>query len=192
MLTEKKNKTFIQRRIQNNICNSFKELQRPGDKLEIKLNPVGIVHTGASDDEIRKHTKGIESKIEVYSQFEEALDGLEGFSHIFVIGYFHNLRLEQVGPLRVKPRSLLHSGLNLEDLPLLGVFALDSPTRPNPIGLSLVRLKKKEGRNLTVSDLGYFDGTPVLDLKPYQSSYRADKFSLPDWHRRLLEKAGHV
>jgi tRNA (adenine37-N6)-methyltransferase len=161
-------------------------------KSEIKLNPVGIVHTLASDDEIRNHLTGIESIVEIYPEFEAALDGIEDFSHIFVIGYFHKLKSEQVGPLKVKPRGLLRYGFKLDDLPLLGVFALDSPTRPNPIGLSLVRMKKREGRNLTVFDLDYFDGTPVLDIKPYQSNYRVDDFSLPDWHKRLSEKAGHV
>jgi tRNA (adenine37-N6)-methyltransferase len=160
--------------------------------MEIKLIPVGIVHTKACNDEIRGRATGIESVVEIYPEFEEALDGLEGFSHIFVIGYFHNLRPEQIGPLKVKPKGLVRLGLKLEELPLVGVFALDSPTRPNPLGLSLVCLKKREGRNLIVSDLDYFDETPVLDIKPYQSSYRTDNFSLPDWHRSLSEKAGHV
>ena len=112
--------------------------------------------------------------MEVYERFEDALDGLEGFSHIFVIGYFHQLRPEQVGPLRVKPRGLLKQGLSLEELPTRGVFALDSPTRPNPMGLSLVRLVRVEGRSLYVAGLDLFDGTPVLDIKPYQPQYRAE------------------
>lgn len=160
---------------------------------EIRFNPIGIVHTGASDDDVRNRSSGVESTIEIYPAFEDALEGLEGFSHIFVIAYFHKLRPEQIGPLRVKPRGLLRLGMKLEDLPLVGVFSLDSPTRPNPIGLSLVPLLRKEGkRNLIVSNLDYFDGTPVLDIKPYQTSYRVQDFTLPTWHTKLLEKAGHV
>ncbi len=160
--------------------------------MEITLREIGVVHTENSVDEIRSHEPRKNSVLEVYSEFEPALDGLEGFSHIFVIGYLHKLRPEQIGPLKVRPKGLLRFGFTLEELPLVGVFALDSPTRPNPIGLSLVELKERNGRNLLVSGLDYFDGTPILDLKPYQSSYRADNFSLPDWHSRLLKRAGCV
>lgn len=130
--------------------------------------------------------------VEVYPEFEEALDGLEGFSHIFVLVCFHKLRPEQVGPLKVRPKGLLRHGFRLEELPLLGVFALDSPTRPNPIGLCLVPLRRRNGRSLVVSDLDCFDGTPVLDIKPYQMSYRIENYKLPEWHMKLLEKTGHV
>ena len=58
---------------------------------------------------------------------------------------------------------------NSKTLPLVGVFSLDSPTRPNPIGLSLVRLLRiEQGRNLVVTGLDYFDGTPIVDIKPYE------------------------
>lgn len=160
--------------------------------MEINLKTIGVVHTKATDDDIRSHNPAIESIIEVFSEYEQGLRGIEGFSHIFVIGYFHNLKPYQIGPLQVKPRGLLKYGYKLEDLPLLGVFALDSPTRPNPIGLSLVRLGKIEGRYISVSGLDYFEGTPILDIKPYQSSYRVDEFKLPEWHMRLANKAGHV
>lgn len=159
---------------------------------KITMQPIGIVRTAASADEIRERRKGMHSEVEVYPQFEEALDGLEGFSHIFVLAYLNQLRPEQVGHLKVRPRGLLRYGLKLKELPLVGVFALDSPTRPNPVGVSLVRLVRRDGRRLVVSDLDYFDGTPVLDIKPYQGSYRVDSYSVPKWHERLLRKAGHV
>lgn len=159
---------------------------------EIRMVPIGEVHTRAAADEIRSGRGREEAVVEVYERFEEALDGIEGFSHIFVISYFHMLKPEQVGPLRVKPRGLLRLGLALEELPTRGVFALDSPTRPNPIGLSLVRLVTVEGRKLRVVGLDLFDGTPVLDIKPYQPQYRTEDYGLPDWYRQLREKAGHV
>ena len=73
---------------------------------------------------------------------------------------------------------------------MVGVFAIDSPTRPNPIGLSLVRLLRIEKTRLLVRGLDLFDGTPVLDLKPYRSNYRAEKYELPEWYRRILERVG--
>jgi len=159
---------------------------------EFVIKSIGVVHTKATPEEIRNRTPGIESILEIFPEFEEGLIGLEEFSHIFVLGYFHQLRPEQVGPLRVKPRGLLRLGLKLEDLPPVGVFALDSPTRPNPIGLSLVPLIRRESNKLTVLGLDYFDNTPVLDLKPYQSSYHVENYKIAEWHTKLLEKAGHV
>jgi tRNA (adenine37-N6)-methyltransferase len=153
---------------------------------------IGVVQTNASDDEVRNRKPGQESTIEIYQEFQEALDGLAGFSHIFVLGYFHKLKPEQRGPLKVKPRGLLRLGFKLEDLPLIGVLALDSPTRPNPIGLSLVRLVKLDKTKLLVTDLDLFDGTPVLDIKPYQKIYRVEDYTLPSWHVKLAEIAGHV
>jgi tRNA-Thr(GGU) m(6)t(6)A37 methyltransferase TsaA len=141
-------------------------------------------------DEIRSHAAGLESMVEVFPEFEPALEGLDGFSHIFVLGYFDRLRPEQIGPLKVKPKAFVWMGLKPEELPTVGVFSLDSPTRPNPIGLSLVPLLKREGNRLFVSGLDYFDGTPVLDIKPYQSNYRVDEYELPEWRKKLLEKVG--
>ena len=167
-------------------------MQRPKEGNEIKFKPIGIVRTNASDDEVRKRVPGQESTVEIYPEFQEALEGLAGFSHIFVLGYFNRLRPEQVGPLRVRPRSWLQRGLKLEELPLIRVLALDSPTCPNPIGLSLVLVVKLEKTKIVVTGLDLFDGTPVLDIKPYKATYRAENYELPSWHGELREKAGHV
>ncbi len=157
---------------------------------EAVFKPIGVVHTSATIDEIRSHTAGLESMVEVFPEFEPALEGLDGFSHIFVLGYFDRLRPEQIGFLKVKPKAFVWIGLKLEELPTVGVFSLDSPTRPNPIGLSLVPFLKREGNRLFVSGLDYFDGTPVLDIKPYQSNYRVEEYKLPEWRTKLLEKTG--
>ncbi|HUO43014.1 MAG TPA: tRNA (N6-threonylcarbamoyladenosine(37)-N6)-methyltransferase TrmO [Methylomirabilota bacterium] len=146
------------------------------------LNPIGIVHTVASDDQIRTDYKNLEATVEILPEYSEGLDGLEGYSHVFVIGYFNRLRTEQVGVLKVRPRRHLKEGMKIEKLPLVGVFAVGSPSRPNPIGLSLVELLKVDGRFLTVKGLDYFDGTPVLDLKPYTDNYRVNNFRAPDFN----------
>jgi tRNA (Thr-GGU) A37 N-methylase len=80
----------------------------------------------------------------------------------------------------------------LEDLPVLGVFALDSPTRPNPIGLTLVRFLGRQGRHLKVKGIDFFDGTPILDIKGYRPEYRADEFDLPAWYKKLKDASGHI
>ena len=159
---------------------------------KIELKPIGIVHTEASDEQIRREIKDVEAVIEVFPEFEEGLKGVDGYSHLFILSYLHKLRSEQVGPLKVKPKRLVNRGFKAEELPLLGVFALDSPTRPNPIGLTLVKLVKRHGRKLFVSGADLFDGTPVIDIKPYQPDYRTEEYTLPQWYINLMNKAGHV
>jgi tRNA (adenine37-N6)-methyltransferase len=166
--------------------------QKGTRRQEFGMRPIGVVHTRETLEAIKEKKAGLVSEIEVFPQFEEALDGLEGFSHVFVIGYLNQLRPEQMGHLKVKPRGLLRYGLKLEELPTVGVFALDSPTRPNPIALSLASLVRRDGKMLTVRDLDLFDGTPVLDIKPYESTYRTEAYKVPEWHEALLRKVGRV
>jgi tRNA-Thr(GGU) m(6)t(6)A37 methyltransferase TsaA len=154
--------------------------------MKIQFTPIGIIHTTSTDAEV-KVKGGREGEVEIYPEFADGLEGIDGYSHLFVIVYFDRLRPEQIGPLQVKPRGLLRRGFKLEELPLLGVFALDSPTRPNPIGLTLVRFLRREANRLFVDGLDFFDGTPILDIKGYRPNYRADNFTLPEWFRRLAD-----
>ena len=160
--------------------------------MQIALKPIGVARNTATEAQIREEKRDLEGELEIFPEYEEALDGIEGFSHLFVLSYFHKLRPEQIGPLKVKPKRLLKKGYKLEDLPSLGVFALDSPTRPNPIGLTLVRLLRREGRKLIVTGLDVFDDTPIVDIKGYRPGYRIDNYSLPDWYTTLMNKNGHI
>ena len=159
--------------------------------MEIVFKSIGVVHTRGSDAEVRERGD-LEGELEIYPEFTDALEGIDGYSHLFVLVYFDRLRPEQIGPLKVKPRGLLKKGFKLEDLPLLGVFALDSPTRPNPIGLTLVRFVRREGNRLFVQGLDFFDGTPILDIKGYRAQYRTDSFTVPEWFRKLADEKGYV
>ena len=158
----------------------------------IGFKSIGLVRTDATPDEVRASSHNIASTIHVFAEFGDGLEGIDGHSHIYVLAYFNALRSDQIGHLKVQPRRLLRRGLKLEELPLLGVFALDSPTRPNPIGLSLVKLVRREGNILHVIGLDYFDGTPVIDLKPYHPEQIVTDFSVPDWYTELERKAGHI
>lgn len=158
----------------------------------IVLKPLGVIHTHASDNQIKEENRGIEAIVEIFPEFEEALEGLDGYSHLFILSYLHRLRPEQIGPLKVKPKRATRRGFRLEELPTLGVFALDSPTRPNPIGLTLVRLLKRQGRQLFVAGIDLFDGTPIIDIKPYQHDYQVNKYTMPEWYLKLMDKKGHV
>ncbi len=88
--------------------------------------------------------------------FEQALDGLQEFSHLWILFLFHHNS-------SWKPKVLPPRGSSKK----IGVFATRSPYRPNPIGISCVKLKKIEGRKIFVTDFDLLDGTPVLDIKPY-------------------------
>jgi len=159
---------------------------------EILFKSIGEVRTRAVEADIQGEKKEVEGELEIYPEFESALEGIDGYSHLFVLCYFDRLRKEQIGPLQVKPKRLVKRGFKLEDLPVLGVFALDSPTRPNPIGLTLVRFLGRQGRQLRVRGLDYFDGTPILDIKGYRPDYRVDEFDVPDWYKQLKDEHGHI
>ena len=118
----------------------------------------------------------LEARINVFPEFCSGLRGIEEFSHMFIL-YWAHLRTseEERRTLLVIPKR--HS-VKSE----VGVFASRSPTRPNPIGLSVVELVKVEGGLITVRGLDAFEGSPVIDIKPYIP--RADSVSdarAPDW-----------
>ncbi len=126
------------------------------------MRPVGFVR--APFKETAQIPKGRGAKheaegfIELEAEFEEGLLDIEGFSHLYVIWVFH------------KSEGFELSGTPPTDTRPHGVFATRSPRRPNPLGLTVVRLLGREGRRLRVAGLDMLDGTPVLDLKPYLSS----------------------
>ncbi len=157
--------------------------------MEVKLKPIGFVRTSFSDEEIKtKHPDDIEAEIEIFEEYAEGLDGIEGFSHLIILFYMHKVTEEQRRILKARPRRFTRYGLTLEELPLVGVFCLDSPHRPNPIGLTIVKFLDKNGHTLKVKGLDAFNGTPILDIKPYTPSRCKRKFKLPDWYTLTLEK----
>jgi tRNA-Thr(GGU) m(6)t(6)A37 methyltransferase TsaA len=147
----------------------------------IILNPIGFVRTEAVGDEVKDKTRT--SQIVIHNELAEALEGIEDFSHLFVLFWLHEISSEERKTLKVHPRGR-------KDLPLLGVFATRTNLRPNPVGLTLVELVKVEGNVLTVRGLDAFDGTPVLDVKPFDSWDMAKDARVPSWWTKLeKEKA---
>ncbi len=142
----------------------------------IALKPIGFVRTEAVGDEVKD--KNRLSQIVINSDLAEALDGIAGFSHFFVLFWLDRIPDKERTMLKVHPRGRA-------DLPLLGIFATRSKLRPNPIGLTLVELVRVEGNVLTVRGLDAFDGTPVLDLKPYDSWDSAMEARVPEWRSKL-------
>ncbi len=153
--------------------------------MSLVAKPVGLVHGGLPPPDSGKPrpetSRGIEGRIEVFPEYAEALDGIESYSHVFVLSYLDRAREGAAGLLRVRPRRHRGGPIPSERIPEVGVFATDSPARPNPIGLTLVTLVRREGNSLVVRGLDLYDGTPVLDLKPYRADYRAERHAVPGW-----------
>jgi len=128
----------------------------------ILMRPIGFVRSPYLDT--AQVPKGFGAKhetqgtIEILPEYELALTDIEGFSHLYVIWVFDRSdgwELLGTPPTDTRPH---------------GVFATRSPRRPNPIGLTVVRLVGRDGPNLQVAGLDMLDGTPVLDIKPYLSN----------------------
>jgi tRNA-Thr(GGU) m(6)t(6)A37 methyltransferase TsaA len=129
------------------------------------MTPIGAVRSPYSDAaQIPKgrgaehHAEGV---LEIRPEYEQGLMDLEGFSHLYVLWVFD----------RAEGSSLIATPPS-DDKPH-GVFATRSPQRPNPIGLTVVTLLRREGRRLFVRGVDMLDGTPILDIKPYLSSVPA-------------------
>jgi tRNA-Thr(GGU) m(6)t(6)A37 methyltransferase TsaA len=131
----------------------------------VVYRPVGVVHSplkeahGAPIQSIA--ARDVEGVIEVFPQYAEGLRDIEGFSHLILVYHFH---LSDKPSLIVRP--YLDDGTH-------GVFATRAPARPNPIGISLVRLVRVDGTKLHVTGVDILDGTPVLDIKPYVPQFDA-------------------
>jgi tRNA (adenine37-N6)-methyltransferase len=134
----------------------------------LSVCPIGVIHTPhtrADDTPIQPvFAEGVQGRAEILPEYAEGLQDLEGFSHIWLLYWFH-----QAGPPRLIVQPFLQDAEH-------GVFATRAPARPNPIGLSLVRLVRREGRVLYLEDVDVLDGTPLLDIKPYvpRFDYRTD------------------
>ena len=140
------------------------------------MRPVGTVRSPYR--EVSEVPKGLDAKhaadgvLEIDPELETGLTDIEGFSHLFAVWVFdRSSRIELLGtpPCDEMPH---------------GVFATRSPYRPNPIGLTVVRLLRRDGNRLHVRGVDMLDGTPILDVKPYLSGIPADEL-----RRGWLEEA---
>jgi len=138
---------------------------------KVEIVPIGLVERTSPDKYVKD--KNLLSKIVLKSGLRTALEGIEDFSHIFVVFWLNKISGSE-GILKVHPRART-------DLPLVGVLATRAPTRPNPIGLTLVELVKRERNVLWVKGLDAFDGTPVLDIKPFDSWDTVINPRIPKW-----------
>ena len=124
------------------------------------LKPIGIVNNGIEQPTDARDTwQKVVSEIVIDSSLTEALDGLEGFSHIIVLYWMHQAVSGKL-PLKVHP-------MGRKEVPVQGLFAVRTPNRPNRIGKTTVRLLERQGNILKVKGLDALDGAPLIDIKPY-------------------------
>jgi tRNA-Thr(GGU) m(6)t(6)A37 methyltransferase TsaA len=148
----------------------------------IVMEPVGIVRA-ARDEAIDDEWGGVESTIELVPGIEEdALQGIEEFSHVEVLFFF-----DRVDPAKVV-RGARHPRNN-PDWPAVGIFAQRGKNRPNRIGSTIARVVGRDGPRLRVAELDAIDGTPVLDIKPVMNEFLPrDPVRQPAWTSELMAR----
>jgi tRNA-Thr(GGU) m(6)t(6)A37 methyltransferase TsaA len=128
------------------------------NQSDFVMHPIGVIHTPFTDTSqtpIQSSISDALGQVEVYPEFADGLQDVEGFSHVHLLYAFH---CSAGHALRVKP---------FLDDHVRGLFATRHPCRPNPIGMSVVRLIARRGNVLEVEGVDMFVGTPLLDIKPY-------------------------
>ena len=151
-----------------------------GDTRWFRVQAIGVVRRpGATDpDPETFYDPWAETALDLLPRWADALDGIERYSHLFVIFWLDRVRrVRAARPLRPEGRA---------DMPEIGLFATRSPIRPNPIGVSAPRLLRREGATLWVSGIDAWPGTPILDLKGYtpRDDLRPEA-TVPDWLEAL-------
>jgi len=146
----------------------------------IKYKPIGVIHSPFKEPEGTPiqpaGAKGTDGIAEIFPEYAEGLKDIEGFSHIILLYHFH---LSKGATLLAKP---------FMDNEKHGVFAMRGPSRPNPIGISVVRLVGVEGNMLHIQDVDIVDGTPLLDIKPYIPEFDIRKVERIGWLEKNVHK----
>ena len=152
------------------------------DRTMIEMRPIGLVSRASPGENERD--RSLVAKVVLNEDLAPALDGIEEWSHLYVIFW-----LDRV--VQTAEPQLHHQGDNL------GILAARSPIHPNPIGLTLVELVKREANALWVRGLDAYDGTPVVDIKPYpdweQGHLRVvTDFKVPEWLTEILQRGKDI
>jgi len=152
--------------------------------MQITFSPIGTIHTPFSSLEGMpiqpSGAKGVEGKILLKPEFEEGLRDIDGFTHLILLYHFHHSKGYS---LLVKP---------FLDTVQRGLFSTRAPRRPNPIGLSIVRLVRVKGLTLHLLDVDVLDGTPVLDIKPWVPEFDVRTNARSGWLEETQKKSRSI
>jgi tRNA (adenine37-N6)-methyltransferase len=147
--------------------------------MEFTMKSIGVIHSPFTDKKqtpIQSARSQAIGQVEVYPEFVEGLQDTEGFSHLILLYAFHQ-----------SEGYLLHVKPFLDDQ-LRGLFATRHPCRPNPIGLSIVRLTARHGNVLEIEGVDVLDGTPLLDIKPYVPDFDVRDDTRVGWYETRSEE----
>lgn len=132
---------------------------------------------------MREGWESVVSEIFVDPKLEEALEGVEDYSHLLILFWLSRVPKGKKEMKKIHPKSR-------QDLPLVGVFATRTQYRPNPIGLTLVKLVGREKNILRVKGLDAINGTPVIDIKPISPRHEfPKKLKVPKWYGKLWKES---
>ncbi len=148
----------------------------------LKMRFIGQAHTPYDPDftphqPLRRDVEPGLFRIEIDPAYSDGLDRVADCSHIYVVGYF---AWQEKAPLSARPPWL--DGVEI------GIFAARSPKRPSPLGLSIVKVLKVEGNTIYTSPLDFYDGTPILDIKPYLKTIDSRDDASDAWAESLEGK----
>ena len=146
-------------------------------RSRIALETIGYVRTKATEKDLRTHRGEILSEVVLNEEYANGLKGIEEYSHLFVLFWLHKVGKSERRDLLIHPK-------HREDLPEVGIFSTRQRNHPNPIGLTVVELVGRASNVLRVKNLDALDGTPVLDIKPYNQRDIAERIRVPDWWLR--------
>jgi tRNA-Thr(GGU) m(6)t(6)A37 methyltransferase TsaA len=145
----------------------------------VTYRPIGVIRSPHTDRQAAPiqplYARGAEGRAEIAEAYADGLADLEGFSHLILLYHFH-----RAGGMKLRVTPFLEDAEH-------GVFATRAPCRPNPIGLSVVRLLRREGRVLHLADVDVLDGTPLLDVKPYVARFDRRDDVRSGWQDRVDE-----
>ncbi|MGA6925602.1 MAG: tRNA (N6-threonylcarbamoyladenosine(37)-N6)-methyltransferase TrmO [Desulfosarcina sp.] len=149
--------------------------------MQILFTPIGVIRSPFNDiANMPIQPSGahdVPGQLILDAQFEEGIADLDGFSHLILLYHFHRSKGYS---LKVKP---------FLDTVQRGLFSTRAPRRPNPVGLSIVRLKHVDSRTLHVLDVDVLDGTPLLDIKPYVPAFDTRSGVRAGWLEKQQEKS---
>lgn len=145
----------------------------------IELRPIGYVRNQATEA-TDTGWGDVVSRIMLAEKYAPGLEGLENFTHLVVVTFLHEADFDITRDLRRRPRGL-------EAMPEIGIFSQRARHRPNPLGVSTVRIVRVGKESVEVRGLDAIDGTPVLDIKPYYPQFdAAEAAGVPAWVDELM------
>ena len=144
------------------------------------FRPIGFVKSPVTEP-VDEDWGSIVSRIHLAEPWGRGLKGLDEFSHLVVVFHMHQASHNPDTDLLRRPQGRA-------DMPEVGIFAQRARHRPNPIGITAVKLLEIQGSTLTVQGLDAIDGSPVLDIKPYVPEFdRVARPGVPEWIKKLMK-----